>query len=83
MLADVTVLNQFGFILVTASLADTFIVRTMLVPALLGFFPETNWWPGKVPPPLKSHLVDVGGEDEEEDESAGEGVGIFDHDVLA
>ena len=31
----------------------------------------------------RSHLVDVGGVDEEEDESAGEGVGIFDHDVLA
>ena len=53
------------------------------VPALLFFAVESNWWPGKVPPPLKSHLVDVGGVDEEEDESAGEGVGIFDHDVLA
>jgi putative drug exporter of the RND superfamily len=85
MLADVTVLNQFGFILVTASLADTFVVRTMLVPALLGFFPETNWWPGKVPPPLKTHLVDVGGLDEEEEENgvSSGGGGLFDDDVFA
>ena len=79
MLADVTVLNQFGFVLVTASLADTFIVRTLLVPALLGFFPETNWWPGKVPPPLKNNLVDSAGfESEGEDEEGG----MFDDDVF-
>ena len=47
-----TVLNQFGFILVSAALVDTFLVRTVLVPALMFVALERNWWPGAVPPPL-------------------------------
>ena len=30
---------------------DTFIVRTLLVPALLMLVPDWTWWPGKVPVP--------------------------------
>ncbi len=58
LLSDTTVLNQFGFVLVAASISDTFIVRTLLVPALMFFAVETNWWPGRVPPPVKSSVFD-------------------------
>lgn len=72
MLSDTIVLNQFGFVLVTASLADTFIVRTLLVPALMFFAVESNWWPGKVPPPLKTSLADF---DDISDDTEVEGAG--------
>ena len=63
LLSDITVLNQFGFILVAASLVDTFITRTLLVPALMFIAVESNWWPGRVPPPVhadySSHADDL------------------------
>ena len=37
---------QFGFYLVAAVLFDTFVVRTLVVPALMGFLNDWNWWPG-------------------------------------
>jgi uncharacterized membrane protein YdfJ with MMPL/SSD domain len=42
--------SQFGVVLVTASIVDTFFVRAVLVPALLFMAAESNWWPGKMPP---------------------------------
>jgi RND superfamily putative drug exporter len=47
--SSTAVLNQWGFMLVVASLYDTFVVRTLLVPALMFCFVEANWWPGRVP----------------------------------
>lgn len=44
--AAITTLNQFGFYLVMAVLYDTFIVRSLLVPALMGALRDANWWPG-------------------------------------
>lgn len=58
LLSNTYVLNQFGFVLVAASLVDTFIVRTLLVPALMFFAVESNWWPGKVPPGVRTALTD-------------------------
>lgn len=51
------VLDQFGFFLCVAVLVDTFIVRTLLVPALLHLAGPLNWWPGKVPYGTKDALV--------------------------
>ena len=48
--SSTAVLNQFGFVLVVATLADTFVVRALLVPALMFIAVEWNWWPGEVPP---------------------------------
>ena len=48
------VLNQWGCMLVIASLYDTFIVRSLLVPSLMFFLVEANWWPGRVPPPTRN-----------------------------
>jgi len=43
-------LNQFGFMLCVAVLVDTFVVRTLVVPAMMQLAGSRNWWPGKVPP---------------------------------
>lgn len=39
------ILNQWGFLLVTAALVDTLVVRAVLVPALMFCAVEANWWP--------------------------------------
>jgi len=53
LLSNEMVLNQFGFMLCFAVLVDTFIVRTFLVPSILGLAGWFNWWPGCVPEPTK------------------------------
>ena len=63
LMSDTYVLNQFGFVLVCASLLDTFVVRTLFVPALMFLAVDSNWWPGKMPPAVHSSLFctdDVG-----------------------
>ena len=50
------VLNQFGFMLCIAVLIDTFIIRTILVPAIMSLASKWNWWPKKVPEPTKTDL---------------------------
>jgi uncharacterized membrane protein YdfJ with MMPL/SSD domain len=42
-------LNQTAFCLVMAVLVDTFVVRTVLVPILLGMTGERSWWPRQLP----------------------------------
>jgi RND superfamily putative drug exporter len=49
MLAGTTLsLAQMGFTVGTGLLIDTFIVRTLVVPALAAIFGPTMWWPRKV-----------------------------------
>lgn len=43
------VLRQLGFFLSTSVLLDTFIIRMMVVPTLLHFLGDLNWWPIKLP----------------------------------
>ena len=38
-------LNQFGFIMIVGVLLDTFVVRVVLVPAMLSVGGWLNWWP--------------------------------------
>jgi uncharacterized membrane protein YdfJ with MMPL/SSD domain len=42
-------LNQTAFILVVSVLIDTFVVRTVLVPILLGVTRSQSWWPRSLP----------------------------------
>eukprot|EP00949_MAST-11_sp_MAST-11-sp1_P000592 g592.t1 len=43
-------LNQFGFLAIASILVDTFVVRTVLTPALLMLGSWMNWWPAVMPP---------------------------------
>jgi uncharacterized membrane protein YdfJ with MMPL/SSD domain len=46
------VLRQLGFFLSTSVLLDTFIIRMLVVPTLLYFLGDLNWWPMKMPKPI-------------------------------
>jgi len=68
MISQEMALNQYGFMLAFAVLVDTFIVRTLLVPALMHLAGPVNWWPGYMPPATKNSDC----QDEEEEDLSGE-----------
>lgn len=45
--------NQVAFYLVFAVVLDTFIVRTLLVPAFMTLIGRWNWWPQRLPMPVE------------------------------
>jgi len=51
--ASISTLVQAGFIIGTGLLLDTFLVRTVTVPAIAVLFGKWNWWPSKPPPPAR------------------------------
>jgi len=56
LLTNTLVLQQYGFSLFIGVFIDTFIVRVVLVPWIVGFFScgsaQANWWPSVMPPVL-------------------------------
>ncbi|ELP92414.1 MmpL efflux pump, putative, partial [Entamoeba invadens IP1] len=46
-LSNVLMLNQFAFILTFSVLLDTFVVRSLLLPAIVNILGELNWFPRK------------------------------------
>jgi len=48
--ASISTLVQCGFIIGTGLLLDTFLVRTITVPAIAVLVGKWNWWPSKPPP---------------------------------
>ena len=49
-ISDSPALQQWSFLLTTAVLLDTFVVRTILVPTLTGWIgPKYGWYPLKLP----------------------------------
>lgn len=52
MLSSQMLLVQCGFFLSFSIFLDTFVVRTVLCPALMAIFGARNWWPRKMPPVL-------------------------------
>jgi len=60
--SDKILLQQFGVLLITSVLFDTFVVRTVLVPALMLSAQGANWWPRRMPPPtidaLEGEILD-------------------------
>ena len=49
--ASISTLVQCGFIIGTGLLLDTFLVRTITVPAIAVLVGKWNWWPSEPPPP--------------------------------
>lgn len=49
MAGEIAFLTQLGFAVAVGVLIDTFVVRTMLDPALAALFGRWTWWPGGVP----------------------------------
>ena len=49
MAGEIAFLAQLGFAVAVGVLIDTFVVRTILDPALAAFFGRWTWWPGRVP----------------------------------
>jgi RND superfamily putative drug exporter len=49
--ASISTLVQAGFIIGTGLLLDTFLVRTITVPAIAVLAGKANWWPSRLPPP--------------------------------
>ena len=43
--SSVPVMNAWAFYLVVAVLIDTFVVRTLMVPAFMGLLGDWSWWP--------------------------------------
>ena len=54
--SDVPLLNQLGFYIVFAVLVDTFIIRPLLVPAVMHLIGPANWWPRRMPVPSRPAL---------------------------
>ncbi len=53
MLSSLQIMVQAGFILTFAVLVDTFVIRTILVPAIMSIAEKWNWWPANIPEPAK------------------------------
>ena len=49
--SSITTLVQIGFIIAAGILLDTFLVRTITVPATAVLVGKANWWPSKWQPP--------------------------------
>lgn len=64
MLSSEFALNSFGFMLSFSVLLDVFVIRTLLVPALLHLAGDFNWWPATMPRQIKGDLDPDDDEDE-------------------
>lgn len=53
---QIPALNFVSLFLVTAVLFDTFVVRSLVAPAILALFGDANWWPNRPREALKSVL---------------------------
>lgn len=47
LLTEITLLKQVGLTVALSILVDTFIVRPLIVPAIMSLAGKYNWWPGK------------------------------------
>ncbi len=52
-------LLQLGFAVAIGVLMDTFITRTLIVPALISQFGRWNWWPSRIEPSVRAPATEV------------------------
>jgi putative drug exporter of the RND superfamily len=77
--ASINTLVQAGFIIGTGLLLDTFLVRTITVPAMAVLVRKANWWPSRPPPPAphrrteRAHTPDPAPTSEAPDDTAHHG----------
>eukprot|EP00928_Gymnodinium_smaydae_P071055 TRINITY_DN54736_c0_g1_i1.p1 TRINITY_DN54736_c0_g1~~TRINITY_DN54736_c0_g1_i1.p1 ORF type:complete len:891 (+),score=165.45 TRINITY_DN54736_c0_g1_i1:72-2744(+) len=66
-------LQQFAMLLITSVLLDTFVVRTVFVPALMFSAGEWNWWPRKMPQggTIRPYQVDEESDGDDEEGTVG------------
>ncbi len=57
MAGELAFLSQIGFAVAFGVLVDTFVVRTILDPALARLFGKWTWWPGGIPRPVREKPV--------------------------
>jgi RND superfamily putative drug exporter len=57
------VLRIWGFLMCSATLLDCFIVRPLLVPAVMLVMEKHNWWPATMPPTLQEIANQPGHQD--------------------
>ena len=51
----VTILVEFGLLVAFGILVDTFIVRSMLVPAIITVVGDKSWWPSRLAKTAGTH----------------------------
>lgn len=73
MLSSSPVLYQWSFLLTSAVLLDTFVIRTLVVPIITGWTGEWSWWPRRLPAPRTFVYGFEEGEEEVEPDVFGEG----------
>jgi len=56
--SELPMMNQQGFVFVFSIVVDTFLVRTLVVPAMLSMSPWLNYWPRRMPEPQFLWLED-------------------------
>eukprot|EP01084_Bolivina_argentea_P208291 355189_1 len=54
LLENITASNQMGLVFVFGVLCDTFIIRPLIVPAVLSFADKLNWYPKEMPIPIRN-----------------------------
>lgn len=57
MFSSSPVLYQWSFLLTTAVLLDTFVIRTLVVPIVMGWTGKFSWWPRSLPEERQNHLT--------------------------
>ena len=63
MLSQTPALNEIGFMLAFSVLFDTFVMRSLVVPSIMGLLGKWNWWPRKFPAVQYRHIVGISEED--------------------